>query len=274
MLKQRVLTAIVLAALVLGGIVLLPPLWFLMCMGLVILLGAWEWTRLAGLQDPKARLGYVMLVLVALPLLYAQDDVQRRLLLVAGCLWWVYAYFLVRRYPDLGALWQKSWLPAVAGLLVLLPGWSALVSLTLSGQHVTLILLLLGMVAAADIGAYFSGRAFGRRKLAPQVSPNKTWEGFVGGMCCSCLVAVVFVVFTDIGSPLTPLLLLKVLAAALSVAVVSVVGDLFESMVKRMAGVKDSGSLLPGHGGVLDRLDSIAAALPLFAITLNWFIAA
>lgn len=274
MLKQRLLTGIVLVALVLGAIIGLPQPWFLACMGVVILLGAWEWTRLAGLQDPKARLAYVAVVLVALPLLYAQDEPQRRILLAAGCLWWVYAYFLVRRYPALGALWDRRWLPAVAGLMVLLPGWAALVSLRASDDYVALILLLLGMVAAADIGAYFAGRAFGRRKLAPQVSPNKTWEGFAGGMCMSCLTAVGFVYFADVGAPLTPLLLLKVVAAALSVAVVSVVGDLFESMIKRMAGMKDSGSLLPGHGGVLDRLDSIAAALPLFTITLNWFVAA
>jgi phosphatidate cytidylyltransferase len=273
MLKQRLLTAIVLVALVLGVIIWLPPQWFLACMAAVILQGAWEWTRLAGIINVKARLAYVALVLAALPLLYIQDESQRRLLLVAGCLWWVYAYFLVRRYPALGALWQTSWLPGVAGLLVLLPGWSALISLRSSGEHVALILLLLGMVAAADIGAYFSGRAFGRHKLAPLVSPNKTWEGFAGGMFCSCLVALGFVLSTDMGSSPSPVLLLKVLAAALSVAVVSVVGDLFESMVKRMAGVKDSGSLLPGHGGVLDRIDSITAALPLFTITLSWFVA-
>jgi len=274
MLKQRLLTAIVLLVLVLGIILLLPPLWFLVCMGGVILIAAWEWTRLARIETRTGRLGYVTLVLIALPLLYAQQEEQRRILLAAGCLWWVYAYFLVRRFPALGALWNRRWLPAVAGLLVLLPGWSALVTLSATEHHAALILLLLGMVAAADIGAYFAGRAFGQRKLAPQVSPNKTWEGFAGGMVCSALVALVFVWFAKLGSPMTAALLLKVLAAALSVAVVSVVGDLFESMVKRMAGVKDSGSLLPGHGGVLDRIDSITAALPLFTITLNWFVVA
>lgn len=273
MLRQRVLTGIVLVALLLAAIVFLPVSWFLASMGLVILLGAWEWTRLAGIVAGHLRVAYVAAVLVAMVLLQSQDEAQRRLLLVAGCLWWVYAYFLVRRYPALGALWQRSWLPAVAGLFVLLPGWSALLVLGASGAHVASILLLLGLVAAADIGAYFCGRAFGRRKLAPQVSPNKTWEGFAGGMAACSLVALAFVAGTDAGSPLSALLVLKVLAAALSVGVVSVVGDLFESMVKRMAGVKDSGSLLPGHGGVLDRIDSIAAALPLFTITLNWFIA-
>jgi phosphatidate cytidylyltransferase len=271
MLKQRLLTAIVLVAVFLVGILWLPPVWFLACVAAVILQGAWEWTRLAGIVRARARLAYVALVLVALPLLYMQEEYGRRMILVAGCLWWVYAYFLVRRYPSLGALWESSWLRGVAGLLVLLPGWSALVALRGSGEHVALILLLLGMVAAADIGAYFSGRAFGRHKLAPLVSPNKTWEGFAGGMLCTCLVAVAFVLTTEMGSSPSPVLLLKVLAAALSVAVVSVVGDLFESMVKRMAGVKDSGSLLPGHGGVLDRIDSITAALPLFTITLSWF---
>jgi phosphatidate cytidylyltransferase len=272
MLKQRILTGIVLVAVVLGVLLLLPASWFLVCMGGVVLLGAWEWTRLAGLQNLKARAAYVTLVLLALPLLYIQDPSQRRLVLVAGCLWWVYACFLVRRYPAMDTLWRQRWLPAVAGLLVLLPGWSALVSLSMSGAHLLPILLLLGMVSAADIGAYFAGRAFGRHKLAPQVSPNKTWEGFAGGMCCSCAVAVLFGAAAGLGGPLTPQSLLKVLAASLSVAVVSVVGDLFESMVKRMAGVKDSGTLLPGHGGVLDRIDSIAAALPLFAVTLNWFV--
>jgi phosphatidate cytidylyltransferase len=274
MLKQRVVTAIVLLALVLGVIAGLPPAGFLVCMGAVILLGAWEWTRLAGLASPAARIMYVALVAVLLPLLYLQEPVQRRFFLAAGCLWWVYAYFLVRRFPALGRLWQQRWLPCIAGLLVLLPGWSALVALRASPHYLALILLMLALVAAADIGAYFAGRAFGRHKLAPHVSPNKTWEGFAGGMCASCLVALAFVTWADTGLPLAPLLLLKVLAAALSIAVVSVVGDLFESMVKRMAGVKDSGSLLPGHGGVLDRIDSITAALPLFTLTLNWFVVA
>jgi phosphatidate cytidylyltransferase len=274
MLKQRVLTGIVLLALVLVVILWLPPQGFALCMGAVVLLAAREWTHLAALPGRGLRLAYVALVAAALPLLYFQPELQRRLLLAAGCLWWVYAYFLVRRYPDLSRWWDGRWLPALAGLLVLLPAWSALLSLRASQHHELLLLLLLGLVAAADIGAYFSGKAFGRRKLAPAVSPNKTWEGFAGGMLASCLLAVLVLAGSGLAGEFSTTVLLKILAVALSVAVISVVGDLFESMIKRRVGVKDSGTLLPGHGGVLDRVDSIVAALPLFTITLDWLLVA
>lgn len=274
MLMQRILTGMVLLWLVLAVILWLPPLWFKVCMGGVIVIGAWEWTRLAGLQGQGTRLAYVALVIVALPLLQAQPEAQRRLLLAAGCLWWVYAYFLVRRYPALSKLWDQRWLPALAGLFVLLPGWTALLTLRAAEQYQVLLLLLLAMVAAADIGAYFCGKAFGKHKLAPQVSPNKTWEGFAGGMGASCLVALAIVAGTGLAGSLSLGVVVKIVAVALSVAVISVVGDLFESMVKRRAGVKDSGSLLPGHGGVLDRIDSITAALPLFTVTLDWLLTA
>lgn len=271
MLKQRIFTGILLGVGFLAAVLWLPAQWFLLCMGAVILAGAWEWARLAGWQDWRTRAAYTVLVLAVMPLLAAQDPAQRRFLLLAGCLWWVYAYFLIRRYPAVGVLWSRPWLPALAGLFVLLPGWSALVALRESAQHVALILLLIGLVAAADIGAYFAGRRFGRRKLAPSVSPNKTWEGFAGGMLLSAVVALGFVILTGAGGGPTLTLLLKVLLTALSIAIISVVGDLFESMLKRMAGLKDSGRLLPGHGGVLDRIDSIAAALPLFTLALHWF---
>lgn len=273
MLKQRLLTGIALVILVLVVVLWLPQPGFLLCMAAVVLMGAWEWSRLAGLQSRSLRAAYTGLVLLALPLLLAQSMEQRRLVLAAGCLWWVYAYFLVRRYPALGAAWNGRWLPALSGLLVLLPGWSALVALREAPQHAVLLLLLLALVAAADIGAYFSGRAFGRHKLAPQVSPNKTWEGFAGGMLGSAVVALLVVATTGLAGAMSPATVLRVLAVALSVAVISVVGDLFESMIKRRAGVKDSGSLLPGHGGVLDRIDSVTAALPLFAVTVDWFVA-
>jgi len=135
-----------------------------------------------------------------------------------------------------------------------------------------LIVLFICMVAAADTGAFFAGRALGKHKLAPQVSPNKTWEGLAGGILLSCTVALLVYFFVYRGSMpgtggVTQLLL--VLAAALSIAIFSVVGDLFESIAKRQAGVKDSGSLLPGHGGMLDRIDSITAALPMYALALK-----
>lgn len=269
MLKQRVVTAIVLVALMLTAIFYFPPLWFSAFVALIIIQGAWEWSALAGIKTRILRFSYLLVVILAMGLCYRQTSSQRELLLLAGCLWWVLAYFLIRRYPSINLLWKHPLALSVVGLMVLLPGWSALLSLRSSPHYVALIMLLLGMVAAADIGAYFTGRAFGKTKLAPQVSPNKTWEGFFGGMFCSCLLAMLVLYFSHALPVMTALLVLKILAAALSVAILSVVGDLFESMIKRQANVKDSGSLLPGHGGVLDRIDSITAALPLFVLALG-----
>lgn len=269
MLKQRIITGLVLVAVVVGLVLLLPPSAFLGFTALVVLFAAWEWTRLAAFGVLAWRVAYLLLVLVAMGLLYGQQPAQREIVLLAGCLWWIYAFWLIRRYPALGSHWRHPGLLAVTGLLVLLPAWAALLHLNDSTQRGQLILLLLGLVAAADIGAYFTGRTFGRTKLAVRVSPNKTWEGFVGGMLLCCALAlVVYLVWQDEGQG-TPLQVLQVLAAALSVAVFSVVGDLFESMLKRQAGMKDSGSVLPGHGGVLDRIDSITAALPLYALALQ-----
>lgn len=269
MLKQRILTAFVLLALVLTAIFYFSPLWFAAFVALVIIIGAWEWSMLAGLKTVPLRLAYVAVVILAMYGCYLQQSAQRELLLIAACLWWVLAYFLIRRYPVISSFWESPYTLSVAGLLVLLPSWSALLTLRASEHHTGLILLLLGMVAAADIGAFFSGRAFGKYKLAPKVSPNKTWEGFAGGMICSSLTAFVVLYFAPTVEPLSVGLLLKILAAALSVAILSVVGDLYESMIKRQAGVKDSGTILPGHGGILDRIDSITAALPIFVLALG-----
>jgi phosphatidate cytidylyltransferase len=272
MLKQRIITALVLAATILVAILLLPAKWFLALTGLVVLQAAWEWSALADIKKLALRIAYLVLVLLAMLLVLRQSPAQREFLLLAGCLWWIHAYYLIRRYPALGSYWKNPWFLASIGLLVLLPAWAALVHLSDSWAHMQLILLFLGLVAAADIGAYFAGRAFGKHKLAPQVSPNKTWEGLVGGMMLSCTLALlIYLVGYRGGMPGSGGFgqLLLVLAAALSIAIFSVVGDLFESIAKRQAGVKDSGSLLPGHGGMLDRIDSITAALPLYALALK-----
>ena len=269
MLKQRLITATILVALVLGLVLLLPASVFLAFAALVLLVAAWEWTGLGCAHGLPARIAYLLVVLAAMAMLYGQGAAQREMVLVAGCLWWAYSFYLIRRYPALGAHWRHPLLLALAGLLVLLPAWTALLHLSESPARAALILLLLGLVAAADIGAYFTGRRFGRTKLAVRVSPNKTWEGFAGGMLLCCVLALGVFLYWRGGDYDSPLQLLRVVAAALSIAIFSVVGDLFESMIKRQAGKKDSGSLLPGHGGVLDRIDSITAALPLYALTLQ-----
>lgn len=269
MLKLRVITGLVLVGLVLGLLLLLPPAAFQAFAAAAMLVAAWEWSRLSGLEGRALRSAYVALVAALMAGLTLQHAGQREMVLLAGCLWWMFAFYLIRRYPRLGAHWRHPVLLASVGLLVLLPGWTALLHLADSSLHPGSVLLLLALVAAADIGAYFSGRALGRHKLAVNVSPNKTWEGFAGGVILCCALALLAWLLWSPGSAgLVPAL--RVLAAALSLAVFSVVGDLFESLVKRQAAVKDSGTLLPGHGGVLDRIDSIAAALPLYALALHW----
>jgi phosphatidate cytidylyltransferase len=149
---------------------------------------------------------------------------------------------------------------AVAGLVVLVPAWLALSQLHAHNPLFMLFLLLL--VVAADVGAYFAGRRFGRHKLAPRVSPGKTWEGVGGGVVGATIVAIIGALWLHM-----PFLLF--IALCVVVVFASIVGDLTESLFKRHAGLKDSGNLLPGHGGVLDRVDSITAAAPVFLVGLQ-----
>lgn len=264
MLKQRVLTGLVLAVIVLAAVALLPPGLFAAFIAVVLLLGAREWGRLAGLRSAWAQGAWLLGVACLMLLL---RDVPRELL--AGLLlplvgWWVLAFGLILIYPRAATAWARPVPLLLAGLLVLLPGWLTFLFLRGEAQHVPSILLLLFAVAAADIGAYFVGRRFGQRKLAPRVSPNKTWEGFLGGMFACVLLAAALGPWLLPGSGAGLWLRLCLYAALLGAA--SVVGDLFESMLKRQRQVKDSGSLLPGHGGVLDRIDSITAAAPFYAL--------
>lgn len=273
-LKQRIITALVLGLAFLSLLLGLPPLWFSAFIAAVVLVGAWEWADLAGLSRAPARLAYVLLVLALLataafylrlspgdPSLASLDPDRVRPLLVAGCAWWALALLWVQSYPQSALLWRHRSVRAVMGLFVLLPTWVALTYVRGLEGGIYLVLLVMFIVACADVGGYFVGRAFGRHKLAPSVSPGKTWEGFAGGLAVNAVLAVlVWLVF---GGHLG-VLLLMVLPACLA----SVLGDLVESMAKRERGIKDSGVILPGHGGLLDRVDSLTAAAPVFALAL------
>jgi phosphatidate cytidylyltransferase len=267
MLKQRVITALILLAIILVVILVLPPSGFQAFVALCIALGAWEWSRLAGVESLPGRGAYTAVMLGLMYALLQAAPTSHSLLLRAGALWWLLALVFVCIYPRGTALWYRTARLLPLGFLVLLPGWTALIYLRSLEQYVFNILLLLLIVAAADIGAYFAGRAFGKHKLAPVVSPNKTWEGFIGGQVAACVV-----LWVAVATPQLQLTLAQVAVATgatLVLASASVVGDLFESMLKRQAGAKDSGTLLPGHGGVLDRIDSLTAALPIYSLLLQ-----
>lgn len=269
MLKQRVITACILALLLISAIVLLPPAGFHLCMGLVLCLAAWEWSRLAGVQALAWRLLYV---LVFVPMLYFSADIGgplRERILLASVLWWLLALGWVLCYPRYRTGWYRPAVLLPAGLPLLLPGWLSLLYLRELSDYISYILLFLCLVAAADIGAYFGGRRFGRHKLAPAVSPNKTWEGVVGGQLAACLVLWLFLIGATLqGLALNANQVIEATLGTILLAACSVVGDLYESMVKRAGNLKDSGSVLPGHGGILDRIDSMTAALPVFVLVM------
>lgn len=260
MLHLRIITALILAPLILGAVFLLPVSGFALFFWVILAAGGYEWAGLAGLKGPLARGAYVAALTAGAALLW-QFPAQWPVLLWLGSGFWLVAAMIVIRYPRSESLLAPPPVTALAGALVLGSAWVALLLIRDRDAGALWLLLMLLLVWAADIGAYFVGRRFGRRALAPRVSPGKTWEGALGGAVFSIAVVAGMLVYLNAFSPgWLPLLLLLV--------AVSVVGDLFESVLKRHRGVKDSGVLLPGHGGALDRIDSMLAVLPVFALVL------
>ena len=264
MLKQRVMTASILAILVVWAVLKLPVAGFGVALLAVILLGAWEWTRLVGLNAAHQRGLYVggvlALILAIWPLLDNAAFIHG--LLALSVLGWCGALVWLRRYAAQPGTRNLPWLTGGAGIVALVAPWVALMALRGEfGSGYVLFLFLL--IWAADVGAYFAGRRWGRRKLAPAISPGKTWEGVAGAGAAALLLAVLGAALLETSGRG-----LAFVAVCLATVGFSIVGDLFESMIKRQCGVKDSGALLPGHGGVLDRVDSLTAAAPVFVFGL------
>jgi phosphatidate cytidylyltransferase len=260
-LAKRILTAAVLAAVLLAILLWLPPWAFWAVMTLMVLAGAWEWSAFLLLAAPASRAAYVVLVgglLWAAWLLSATPE-GRDLVLVVAVLWWLAALAWIVLAPRRVSPWSA----AAAGVLALVPSWLAMVRLRLALPHgAEWALFAFVLVWVADIGAFFCGRRFGRRRLAPEVSPGKTWEGVLGAIAVSVLVAIA-------GSLWFHVSLTGFLPLCLAAVGFSIVGDLTESLLKRFAGMKDSGSVFPGHGGVMDRIDSLTGAAPVLLLGLT-----
>jgi phosphatidate cytidylyltransferase len=281
MTRTRLLAALVMAPLAIAAVLLLPTPWLAVLAAAAFLIGLWEWLRLTEIEDPIAR-GVLVLVnlLVMVALVWASRSnsggsfILFKIAVLLGGIWWLLALLWLRRYEfasdhDTHARMFKL----AAATLSIIPAWCALVLIHagqvgappvttgIPGGH-RWLLLALAIVWAADTGAYFAGRAFGRNKLAPRVSPNKTIEGLFGGVVAGMVLAVGAAPFA--GATLGQLPYVAIVA--LWTILFSVVGDLFESLLKRHVGAKDSSHLIPGHGGVLDRIDSQLAALPVFAL--------
>lgn len=268
-LRARVGTAVVLLPPVLAVILFTGPLVFAVALGAFLLVAGWEWLRLCGLPSrPLRLLGLTALVAIAAWLHRLAPAHVLDGLILAGAAFWILA-LLWLRHPQFGAKpgLLSCTTKAMAGCFALLTSWLALVLLRQSEDGVRWVLYLLALVWFADIGAYFVGRAIGGARLAPTISPGKTWSGFAGGMLAASLLALGagHGVFKLRGLDLGLLFLLSLISAMLSV-----VGDLFESLIKRQGQQKDSGRLLPGHGGVFDRIDSLLAAAPIFVAGKLW----
>jgi phosphatidate cytidylyltransferase len=262
-LKVRVITGLILGALLLGGLFLLPPPWTVMAFALVFMIGAWEWAGFGGLSSLVARAAYAVFLGFLFFAAWKWTDEHANLIILFGgaAAWWLLAFLWLLLAPGR----HRPALALICGLPVLVPAFVALGRLQMNAEGFArgpvIVLWLVLMVCAADIGAYFAGRRFGHRKLAPRVSPGKTWEGAAGGLVAVALVA--WAGAWNFGLPWLP-----AIGFGCGLAVFSIIGDLTESMYKRAASLKDSGSILPGHGGLLDRLDSVTAAAPLYALGL------
>lgn len=260
MLKQRLITAAILIPLAVWAILALPNSYFAGVLAALVMMAAWEWTALMRLSATPVRGAYLALVLLTL---WGTYQLPLLPVLLAALLWWLLAILYIVRFPSGVAFWATPAVAALIGILLLAPPWRALVEMHAS---VTLgpgfVLFLMALIWAGDGAAYFAGRRWGRVKLAPRISPGKTWEGVLGAIAAAILWAIIG------GLALAPERLYGFIALCLITLLFSICGDLLESMFKRQTGIKDSGTLLPGHGGMLDRIDSLTAASPIFLLGL------
>ncbi len=266
-LRQRVLTALLLLPLTVAAVLYLPTAWLGVLLSIPVLLAADEWVQLAGWAGARERWVYVLFIALLGGLAAWETSVYAYSVLVLtslALLWWIYGFVDLWRHADRASgPYRSRGGRLIIGALVLVPAWLAALHLHRMGtMGPALVLYAFVLVWIADTSAYFVGRAWGRTPLAPKVSPGKTVEGL-----CGALVSVVVVAYfcgTMIWR-LSGRLLGGWILLAVATVLVSVVGDLVESKLKRVAGVKDSGTWLPGHGGVLDRIDALIAAIPVFA---------
>ncbi|MBK7685223.1 MAG: phosphatidate cytidylyltransferase [Rhodocyclaceae bacterium] len=260
MLKQRVITALLLVVLLGGVLFFLPATYVPLAFAGVVACAGWEWVRLMRLNNSAGYFFAVALMLVCWQVLIGVPESVTSIFGISALFWLLVAPLWFRKK------WRLAGNDAFGygiGLLVIVPTWLAMVVLFRASPW--LLLAVMAICWVADISAYFVGRRFGRRKLAPTISPGKTWEGVVGGVIGVLIYGELVLSFSPLGDywtigPIATVLVLLMLTA------VSVAGDLFESLLKRQADIKDSSQLLPGHGGVLDRIDSLTATLPLAAL--------
>ena len=270
MFKQRFATASILALLFASALVFFSTHAFVTFMMLIVLVAGWEWSDLSRIKSKFGKVLFLVGLFISLMLaanylsiLGQYDQLLGYQICFAAMVLWAVIFLWLQGYPSSAILWSPRPIMIALGIALLTATWVALASIISLENGRFLLLLAVGIIVLADVGGYIVGKTFGRHKLAPTISPGKTWEGLFGGMALQgLLVLLLALIFTDIN-------LLNLCLLVFPVAICSVIGDLFESMLKRQRGVKDSSNLLPGHGGVLDRLDGVMPALPMFFIIIS-----
>ena len=262
MLKQRVITAIILASVIISVVIFLSTQTLALMLAVIICVAAWEWTVCAGFHAISQKIVYVSTIFLSLIVCLIFLEEQWILLVIAcAFVWWLIAMFLVIHYQiNKNIKPLPRYLKGVVGGIILVPAWLSLILIHTQPSGVSLTLFLFILVWLADSAAYFSGRKFGVKKLVSNVSPGKSWEGVYGALITSLLFGASYTVYVEMQFIVAVYFILLVL---LTVSF-SILGDLIESMFKRMAGIKDSSNILPGHGGILDRIDSLTSAAPVF----------
>ena len=270
MLRLRIISALIMAPLVILGIFTLDTTQFASVLALIMMGAAWEWSALIALPTLAARLMYLIFTALVLSIVwhYAQLEWLVQALLGLSLVWWLFALAWISRPEQ----WQRvtplsTLVKSILGFGLISVTWLSLVVLhSRVDQGPVWVLFVLMLIWIADSGAYFSGRMFGRTKLAPKVSPGKTWEGVYGALLATAIFAAAFSSWKDYqGAMKTSFILVCIITVLFSIE-----GDLFESLMKRHRGMKDSGSLIPGHGGLLDRMDSMLSAVPIFLLGMYW----
>src|SRR3990167_2845379 len=260
MIKYRIITAGILIPLVIGLIFFTSPLIFCVITGLVTLWAMWEWSTLAQLNKKVQRFYYLIFSYLLMTVIFV-TFVPTFLMVIF--LWWVIAIGLVVAYPRFSHWWGRGlfW-RAIMGWLVVIPCWVTINFIRHVPHGPWMLCYLFVLIWGADMGAYFVGKWIGKHKLMPEVSPGKTWEGVAGALICGVIITLITLLWLDLPYAIWP----WAMGLTLITVIFAVFGDLFESMLKRRANLKDSGTLLPGHGGILDRIDSLTAAAPVFAL--------
>jgi len=257
MFKQRLLTSTILGIFVIGLVLMASETAFRVMLMLLLLIASWEWSKLISIQTILVRIVYSLIILTLIHYVLLLEVVY---LLGFVTICWLLLLSAVIYYPRSEVICSNQWLSAILGIVIFLGYGTGLIELRGQQQGAELVIYLITIVLLADVGAYAVGKLVGKHKLAPKVSPGKTWEGALFGLLLAMIVSVGGGVYFSIhGQQWVSWLLL-----ALLTVVASVIGDLSESLFKRCKGVKDSGKLLPGHGGILDRIDGHLAAAPVF----------